>query len=339
VTSSQIKHTGYAIALAWPETYCKQAGAWYDFLLRKTGFNSCNHYRVGHAAVVLIAMDSGKCHYFDFGRYHAPLGYGRVRDENTDHDLAMHTRAEISSSNSIENIHDILHELYKNPSCHGVGPIHASITLINFKKAYSYAKKMQRNNPWEYGPFTWNGTNCSRFVRRVILSGSPPLKNLFRLALPFTISPSPMENVRSLGQRLVYGMMKISRESYRYDLTASYPKPMDLNQTLKEPQRPEDLPEKAQWLAGEGAGSWFHIKSSGDLFNVFRFNPDGDLECSGLFFSLGTQILDLKMAFEFIHISHCDQVLIRQKGNLFPLKRVKTEKNQKKDDAHSYLSF
>ena len=31
--------SGIAIALAWPETYCKQAGGWYDGLLQTLGFN------------------------------------------------------------------------------------------------------------------------------------------------------------------------------------------------------------------------------------------------------------------------------------------------------------
>ena len=44
-----------------------------------------NYYKVGHSAIVLINPNQLKCHYFDFGRYHAPKNYGRVRDEITDH--------------------------------------------------------------------------------------------------------------------------------------------------------------------------------------------------------------------------------------------------------------
>ena len=48
-----------------------------------------------------------------------------------------------------------------------------------------------------------------------------------------------------------------------------------LKQTLPEPERPEFLPKKAQWLAGEGAGSWFYIE------NTIRINlksPDSALK-------------------------------------------------------------
>ncbi len=73
-------HTGFAIAIAWPSTFCKQPGSWYDPLTLWLGVNYNHYYRVGHAAVVLIDPDKNKCHYFDFGRYHAPFQYGRVRN-------------------------------------------------------------------------------------------------------------------------------------------------------------------------------------------------------------------------------------------------------------------
>jgi hypothetical protein len=33
----------------------------------------------------------------------------------------------------------------------------------------------------------------------------------------------------------------------------------NLNKTLTAPSLPKNLSNKAQWLAGEGAGSWFEI--------------------------------------------------------------------------------
>jgi hypothetical protein len=33
------KYTGFAIALAWPATWCKQSGAWYDPLTSFLGFS------------------------------------------------------------------------------------------------------------------------------------------------------------------------------------------------------------------------------------------------------------------------------------------------------------
>jgi len=40
------RFTGFAIALAFPDTYCKQAGAWYDNLLNWLGIANNNYYKV-----------------------------------------------------------------------------------------------------------------------------------------------------------------------------------------------------------------------------------------------------------------------------------------------------
>ena len=48
------KNSGLAIALAWPQTYCKQPGSWYDPVTEWLGINKNNYYRAGHAATVLI---------------------------------------------------------------------------------------------------------------------------------------------------------------------------------------------------------------------------------------------------------------------------------------------
>lgn len=192
------KKNGFAIALAWPETLCKQAGAWYDLPMRWMGFNRGHYYRVGHAAVVLVNAANGDCHYFDFGRYHAPFGHGRVRDAFTDHDLEIKSKAVISNSGAIKNFNALLQELSANPSCHGNGALHASYTRIEFEPAMTLAKQLQEQSPVPYGPFLRNGTNCSRFVNSVLLAGRPFL--FYRLLLRFlkTISPTPAGNVKSL---------------------------------------------------------------------------------------------------------------------------------------------
>jgi hypothetical protein len=56
---------GIAIALAWPDTYCKKAGAWYDTPAEWLRISKNNYYKVGHAALVLIEKSSGNCNYFD----------------------------------------------------------------------------------------------------------------------------------------------------------------------------------------------------------------------------------------------------------------------------------
>lgn len=195
-------HSGFIITIAWPETLCKQAGAWYDRLMRATGFNQGNYYKVGHSALVLVDGRQGICHYFDFGRYHAPVGHGRVRDSETDHDLKIGTKA-IIQDGQILNARALLLELAGNPSTHGSGPLHAAIAPVNFNSAFAAAKEMQRQSPHAYGPFIWNGTNCSRFVRTIAMAGRLSLTQHARLALPMTLTPTPMHNVTTVGASVV----------------------------------------------------------------------------------------------------------------------------------------
>ena len=191
------KHPGIILILAWPQTLCKQAGAWYDNILNKLGIASNHYYKVGHAALVLADGVSGKCHYYDFGRYHAPFGHGRVRSEFTDHDLHIPIKAQIEGG-KLKNIGEIKFFLQNNESCHGTGDIIMSYCEIDFLKAKEKADAMQKNSPIKYGPFEWNGTNCSRFVRTVALSGQPTFLNKLRLLMPPMFTPTPIWNVRAV---------------------------------------------------------------------------------------------------------------------------------------------
>lgn len=190
-------HNGFAIALAWPETLCKQAGAWYDTLMHAMRISKKGYYKVGHAAIVLIEDKTGTCHYFDFGRYHAPKGNGRIRSAITDHDLKINTKA-IFEKQKIHNVDEILAELLNNPSSHGDGAIYGSPVRINFKKASQYALTLQKRDYIPYGPFLSNGTNCSRFVNSVLQHGDLSFTNKILLKLPWMLTPTPMWNLTAL---------------------------------------------------------------------------------------------------------------------------------------------
>ena len=177
------------ITLAWPEGMVKAAGAWYDNILSQDG-----EYRVGHSAIALINSTTKKVHYFDFGRYHTPEGYGRVRDIETDQDIAV-IDAEISE-NKIANIDEILLYLSKMKATHGEGKMYASVlSNVDFKLAFNKAKGIQKKGMVPYGPLVRPGTNCSRFVAKVINASGPSLIKKLRLKYPFCISPSPKRNV------------------------------------------------------------------------------------------------------------------------------------------------
>ena len=179
----------FIITLAWPEGMVKASGAWYDNILSQDG-----KYRVGHSALALVNSTTNKVHYFDFGRYHTPEGYGRVRDIETDQDIAV-IDAEISE-NKIANIDEILLYLSQMKATHGEGKMYASVLgNVDFKLAFNKAKGIQKKGMVPYGPLVRPGTNCSRFVAKVINASGPSLIKKLRLKYPFCISPSPKRNV------------------------------------------------------------------------------------------------------------------------------------------------
>ena len=185
-----MKSKDFIIILAWPEGVITAAGAWYDPLFATNG-----KYRVGHSAIILVSSESRKLYYFDFGRYHTPIGFGRVRDEETDPDIGIPMSAKIED-NRIKNIEEILIHTRNKKANHGEGKLYASILKnVNFISSYKFAKKIQEKGIIPYGPFVPKGSNCSRFVSSTIRNSNPNLIKSLRLKFPFSISPSPKRNV------------------------------------------------------------------------------------------------------------------------------------------------
>ena len=152
-------------------------------------------YRVGHSALVLVNSSTNQLHYIDFGRYHSPFGFGRVRDLETDPDISLKSKP-IILGNSIDNIKEILFEISNLKATHGHGTLYASILKnIDFNKAYEKAKEIQNRGLISYGPVVLTGTNCSRFVTTIMLASKPHWLTKLRLKLPFCLSPSPKRNV------------------------------------------------------------------------------------------------------------------------------------------------
>jgi len=207
---------GFAVIITWPETLCKQAGAWYDSIVQPLGFGGNGYYPVGHAAIVLINKE-GDCSYYDFGRYHTPHGTGRVRGEQTDHDLLVKTKVNFNEYGEplLENL---FNELNNNPSCHGDGVLRAGVTPINLNSCKRYIKSMQDQNYILYGPFVKSGTNCSRFVRDVVLKGTMESSLKVKLRLPWMLTPSPIWNVKIVGEYNLEEVKESAKVSPEYEI-------------------------------------------------------------------------------------------------------------------------
>jgi hypothetical protein len=79
---------------------------------------------------------------------------------------------------------------------HGEGKMYAAVlSVVDFKLAFNKAKGIQKKGMVPYGPFVRPGTNCSRFVAKVINASGPSFIKKLRLKYPFCISPSPKRNV------------------------------------------------------------------------------------------------------------------------------------------------
>ncbi|MDP2338437.1 MAG: hypothetical protein Q8N05_18700 [Bacteroidota bacterium] len=316
----QKKHTGFAIAIAWPETYCKQPGYWYDAISNFLGLSDNHYYKVGHAALVLVDPETRKCHYFDFGRYQSPFQHGRVRSEQTDDGLKMKTPALISEDGrKIENLEEILTELQLNPECHGEGKIHGSYGRINFHRAFSKAFYLQQKSPIPYGPFRYKGSNCSRFVNSALIAGKPSWLTAFKLNYLVPLTPTPINNVNSFENKVVLPKL-LTNEPF---CPSSVFDKSKLKGTLPEPERPKNILEFAQWLSGEGSGSWFSISpDENDKYFISRFGPNGELECRGEFVISNNQSFNINLPFRFEHLSHCRKVRIRQENHVIEFRRI-----------------
>jgi len=305
-------HSGFAIVLAWPETLCRKAGAWYDSPMSWLKINRDDHYKVGHSAVVLVSDNSKSCSYYDFGRYHSPDGFGRVRSSYSDSDLELKTSASYSPCGSkIENLHDVLKELNSNPSTHGDGPIVASVTRVNYSLSKEYACSLQTKKFIKYGPFIIDGTNCSRFVRNVIKAGKPSRTKKYLLRFPPMLSPSPLWNVKVVG---------IGDEL----LTLRKP------QSCVDPTIIKTIPSNSLWLDGVGAGSWFSFikldenRDDGGEYIINRYSPYGDIECSGIFRVKENSKIKIALemsSFEVIYPSNCREVTLKVKTEKVVLSR------------------
>lgn len=200
-----MKNKSAIIMLAWPETPAIQVGSWYEPVTKLLGFNKNGYYTAGHSALVLLDPKTGGLHYFDFGRYHTPSGYGRIRNADTDPDLIVQEKAEYNHRGEIKNVEHLLLALSKYKSFHGHGHMFASISYgFDFYKAFAFAKNQQKKDAILYGPFAYKGTNCSRFTSGIYRTG---VRNGYKKAqtiLPLSLTPTPIGNVLIASEKNIF---------------------------------------------------------------------------------------------------------------------------------------
>lgn len=290
-----------ALPISWPDKTAFGDEKWMLFL-KRIGIVKNLHFKVGHAAILLIERSSGSIRYYDFGRYLSPRGYGRARSAAFDPRLAISTRACTSDQAEIQNIREIFEELSeKEEATHGGGRTFFSVCKqVSFSKCVAYAERLVAGGPIPYGAFAKDHNSCSRFVAQILTAGmAPDDKRRRKILYPECLRASPMSNVVNAvsnedihcyedGKLQSWKMNRKNSISFQFDLvkdnfTKKGAKNLASDHSpgmLEAPPRPATVPVNAQWLGGIGEGAWFHLEplSETDTFTVDKYTASGHLE-------------------------------------------------------------
>jgi hypothetical protein len=309
---------GTLIALAFPETAVKIPPQWYKTLFKVLGLSNRGYIRAGHAALCLINHEDESILYSDFGRYITPKGHGRARTFFSDPEVVFPFKAQIAS-HEILNLEEILLFLWKEEELtHGEGPLFASVyNNIDYHKSFTYIRHIQKLGTIPYGPFVRKGSNCSRFVKDSIKAGtSNPLvlAQLFFNGIP-TISP--LGNLRPSLKKFKVQNGKVKRIGpifFGAALNNFMKKPVfTINDTPRSINK-EQIADNAQWLSGQGSGSWFELsikEHDKGIYNVKRFDKNRRL-IFNLPFIDSEKKLHPGMDYTFIFPTHAELVTISQ---------------------------
>ena len=157
-----LKVTGKIVVLAYPDTFVKMSDEWICKFLPLVGLGTREYIKAGHAAQVIINSETGEAHYYDFGRYITPKGYGRARSARTDVELKIPFEIEFDAEGNMTNLDRLLLWLEAHPEkTHGEGRLIASVCEpVDFDKAKKYALSVQNRGSIPYGAFKKDGSNC-----------------------------------------------------------------------------------------------------------------------------------------------------------------------------------
>lgn len=290
-----------AIPISWPDKTALGDEKWMAFF-KQIGIVKNLHFKVGHAAILLIERNSGKILYYDFGRYMSPRGYGRARSVRFDPRLDIYTKAQVTQQGEVQNIDKILAELdEKEEATHGGGRTFLSICRqISFTKCVAYAEKLVAEGPVLYGALAKNNNSCSRFVAQVLTEGMDiDDKRRRKILYPECIKASPTSNVINAvidDEVFCYehGLLQ-ARKMRRKDslwfqvsllkdnFTKKGSQELACDRTsgmIDAPSRPSNVSEHAQWIGGIGEGAWFQLEQhpNENLFVVHKYAASGKLE-------------------------------------------------------------
>lgn len=278
-----IQYNDFAIPLAWPDQTAFGDEKWMT-LLKKWGIVKNLNFKVGHAAILLVSADTGAIDYYDFGRYIAPRGDGRARSKLFDPRLHIHTTALFGDRRQpIRNLDTILSELTAlEEATHGGGRLLFSVVPgISYLSAKLFADQLVQKGPIPYGALAAGNNSCSRFVAQVLIAGMLPQdRRIRKLKYPETLKPSPVSNIvntRNDGEIYCYANQKLKKwkinrlrslhfhwQMLKVNFSGKYTTMLACDNGeghLDQPDRPDNLTARAQWIGGLGEGMWFEVST------------------------------------------------------------------------------
>jgi len=327
-----MNNSGVVVIIAYPDTIVRPAeGELVSKIWPLFGIGGKHAVQAGHAALLLISGKTNKINYYDFGRYVTSSGFGRVRSEKTDCEVAIPFEAKIEGS-TIANLSEILLYLEKNPEItHGSGRMLVSVnTEIKYSKAVRFIEGLQNRIEIPYRAFAKKGTNCARFVTDTLIASTTNRHVERRLKISKCFTPSPIVNVlKGKTSDAVFEVYK--QEIKRYTNTSiskehlqcffnKVPQVVNDIGTL-EPDFSAYNPKYSQWLGGIGSGAWFEInKSINERFRIIRRCPKGHVNVDAVF-EVDKKGFSLEKAYQFVHGSNCNQCIVQQNDKLFYFNR------------------
>ena len=271
------KYNDIAIVIAFPDNWAK-GEKWRDRLLRALNITYTQYYKVGHAALLLINKQNGDIEYFDYGRYIAPKGSGRVRSKNTDPKLSIPIKARIDERGDIANLFEIMSFLESiRDDTHGHGKTYFSVCKnIDFYTGKQYINRLIDGGSIKYVTYGKGGMNCSSFVSRTVIKASGDRKTRMRLRFPQTLAPTPLGNVVNASEngRIwemsegVFTPLQMSRKKVLREMLQNILLSLWKNRHLEPGINhfiPDNhhtkvtIPDKAQLLSCLGESAWMHI--------------------------------------------------------------------------------
>ncbi|MEL6988774.1 MAG: DUF6695 family protein [Bacteroidota bacterium] len=173
-----------------------------------------------------------------------------------------------------------------------------------------------------YGPFDKDGSNCSRFVRDIVLEGKHRKATVLNRIK--RVTPSPLGNVYFMGQKdQVYYLNGSTKKLDKVTFVEPFKKLFGSKIHYQPFQR--DIADvknsfpRAQWLDGIGAGAWFDMEQKQNAYYIKRIDQDGSLVYDLPFKS--NYELDLSQQYSFKYGTNAMQAIVEQNGREIKMDR------------------